>query len=81
MVPILPQKPWEYTGVDFIGPLPRTTAGNVYLLVFVDYFSKWIQVCAIREATAQVAAGKFVSEIFARHGAPTILFLIEGHHS
>uniref|UniRef100_A0A3Q3F5S0 Integrase catalytic domain-containing protein n=1 Tax=Labrus bergylta TaxID=56723 RepID=A0A3Q3F5S0_9LABR len=24
MVPILPQKPWEYTGVDFVGPLPRT---------------------------------------------------------
>ncbi len=24
MVPILPQKPWEYTGVDFVGPLLRT---------------------------------------------------------
>ncbi len=24
MVPIGPQKPWEYVGVDFVGPLPRT---------------------------------------------------------
>lgn len=78
MVPILPQKPWEYTGVDFVGPLPRTVSGNAYLLVFVDYFSKWIEVCAVREATAQVAAGKFVSEVFARHGTPTYLISDRG---
>ena len=58
MVPILPQKPWEYAAVDYVGPLPCTASGNAYLLVFVDYFSKWIEVCAVREATAQVAAGK-----------------------
>uniref|UniRef100_A0A3P9QCD1 Integrase catalytic domain-containing protein n=1 Tax=Poecilia reticulata TaxID=8081 RepID=A0A3P9QCD1_POERE len=73
MVPIVPQKPWENTGVDFVGPLPRTQSVNAYLLVFVDYFSKWIEVCAVREATAQVAASKFLSEIFARHGTPTYL--------
>uniref|UniRef100_A0A3Q3FKY2 Integrase catalytic domain-containing protein n=1 Tax=Labrus bergylta TaxID=56723 RepID=A0A3Q3FKY2_9LABR len=78
MIPILPQKPWEYTGVDFVGPLPRTASGNAYLLVFVDYFSKWIEVCAVREATAQVAASKFVSEVFSRHGAPTYLISDRG---
>uniref|UniRef100_A0A3Q3M9M7 Integrase catalytic domain-containing protein n=1 Tax=Labrus bergylta TaxID=56723 RepID=A0A3Q3M9M7_9LABR len=78
MVPILPQKPWEYTGVDFVGPLPRTESGNAYLLVFVDYFSKWIEVCAVREATAQVAASKFVSEVFSRHGPPTYLISDRG---
>uniref|UniRef100_A0A3B4YVK3 Integrase catalytic domain-containing protein n=1 Tax=Seriola lalandi dorsalis TaxID=1841481 RepID=A0A3B4YVK3_SERLL len=78
MVPILPQRPWEYAGVDFVGPLPRTASGNAYLLVFVDYFSKWIEVCAVREATAHVAAAKFVSEIFARHGAPTYLISDRG---
>lgn len=57
MVPISPQKPWQYTGLDFVGPLPRTASGNSHLLVFVDYFSKWIEVCAVKEATAQVAAG------------------------
>lgn len=39
MVSIQPQKPWEYTGVDYVGPLPRTQ-GNAYILIFVDYFSK-----------------------------------------
>lgn len=40
MVPIVAKKPWEYTGVEFVGPLPRTQAGNTYLLIFTDYFSK-----------------------------------------
>uniref|UniRef100_A0A3Q3KT58 Integrase catalytic domain-containing protein n=1 Tax=Mastacembelus armatus TaxID=205130 RepID=A0A3Q3KT58_9TELE len=67
-----------YVGVDFVGPLPRSTAGNAYLLVFVDCFSKWIEASAVREATAQVVAGKFVSKIFARHGTPTYLISDRG---
>uniref|UniRef100_A0A3Q3NBZ8 Integrase catalytic domain-containing protein n=1 Tax=Mastacembelus armatus TaxID=205130 RepID=A0A3Q3NBZ8_9TELE len=78
MVPISPQKPWEYTGVDFIGPLPRTPSGNAYIIVFVDYFSKWVEVCAVKEASALVAASKFVSEIFARHCTPTYLISDRG---
>lgn len=78
MVPIVPQKLWEYAGVDFVGPLPHTASGNACLLVFVDYFPKWIEVCAVREATAQTAASKFLSEIFARHGAPIYLISDRG---
>uniref|UniRef100_A0A3Q0R4V2 Gypsy retrotransposon integrase-like protein 1 n=1 Tax=Amphilophus citrinellus TaxID=61819 RepID=A0A3Q0R4V2_AMPCI len=78
MVPIQPQRPWEYTGVDYVGPLPRTQRGNAYILVFVDYFSKWIEVSAVREATAQVAADKFITEIFAQHGSPSNLISDRG---
>lgn len=78
MVPIQPQRPWEYNGVDYVGPLPRTASGNAYVIVFVDYFSKWIEVSAVREATAQVAANKFISDIFARHGAPSYLITDRG---
>uniref|UniRef100_A0A671NMU5 Integrase catalytic domain-containing protein n=1 Tax=Sinocyclocheilus anshuiensis TaxID=1608454 RepID=A0A671NMU5_9TELE len=78
MIPICPQRPWEYTGVDFAGPLPCTSCGNAYILVFVDYFSKWVEVSAVREATAQVAASKLLSEVFARHGAPTYLISDRG---
>ena len=78
MVPIQPQRPWEYTGVDYVGPLPRTSSGNAYIIVFVDYFSKWIEVSAVREATALVAANKFISDVFARHGAPSFLISDRG---
>uniref|UniRef100_A0A3B4GQR1 Integrase catalytic domain-containing protein n=1 Tax=Pundamilia nyererei TaxID=303518 RepID=A0A3B4GQR1_9CICH len=59
--------------VDFVGPVPCTPAGNAYLIVFVDYLNKWVEACAVKEATSQVAAGKFVTDIFARHGTPTYL--------
>ncbi|KAK3545104.1 hypothetical protein QTP70_000616 [Hemibagrus guttatus] len=78
MVPIRPQKPWEYVGVDFVGPLPHTSSGNAYILVFVDYFSKSVEIVAVREATAQVAANKLLSEVFSRHGAPTYLISDRG---
>uniref|UniRef100_A0A3Q3W4I2 Integrase catalytic domain-containing protein n=1 Tax=Mola mola TaxID=94237 RepID=A0A3Q3W4I2_MOLML len=67
-----------YAGVDYVGPLPRKPNGNAYILVFVDYFSKWIEVSAVREATAQVAANKFISDVFARHGAPSYLLSDRG---
>ncbi|KAK3508128.1 hypothetical protein QTP70_015177 [Hemibagrus guttatus] len=78
MVQIRPQKPWEYVGVDFVGPLPRTSSGNAYIIVFVDYFSKWVEIVAVREATAQVASSKLLSEVFSRHGAPTYLISDRG---
>uniref|UniRef100_A0A3Q3XRR1 Integrase catalytic domain-containing protein n=1 Tax=Mola mola TaxID=94237 RepID=A0A3Q3XRR1_MOLML len=78
MVPICPQRPWEYAGVDYVGPLPRTPNGNAYILVFLDYFSKWIEVSAVREAIAQVSANKFNSDVFARHGAPSYLISDRG---
>ena len=28
-------------GIDLIGPLPETKAGNQYIITLVDYFSKW----------------------------------------
>ncbi|KAI4890099.1 hypothetical protein NFI96_006573 [Prochilodus magdalenae] len=78
LVPVHASEPWEVAGVDFVGPLPRKAAGNAYILVFVDYFSKWVEVSAVREATAQVAANKFQSEVFTRHGAPKYLISDRG---
>uniref|UniRef100_A0A672YWE3 Integrase catalytic domain-containing protein n=1 Tax=Sphaeramia orbicularis TaxID=375764 RepID=A0A672YWE3_9TELE len=73
MQPVIVSYPWEFVGVDFVCPLPRSTRGNEYILIFIDYFMKWVEICPVREATAAVAARKFVSEVFARHGAPKYL--------
>ena len=32
-------------GIDFMGPFP-SSAGNEYILVVVDYVSKWVEVVA-----------------------------------
>ena len=43
----------QMVAIDILGPLPVTLAGNKYILVAADYFSKWIEAYAIpnQEAT------------------------------
>ena len=39
---------WE---MDILGPLPRDPGAVKYLLVFIDYFTKWIRARPLREIT------------------------------
>ncbi|KAK3529641.1 hypothetical protein QTP70_032518, partial [Hemibagrus guttatus] len=41
-------------------------------------FQQWVEIVQVREATAQVAASKLLSEVFSRHGAPTYLISDRG---
>ncbi|KAK3921822.1 Retrovirus-related Pol polyprotein from transposon 412 [Frankliniella fusca] len=62
--------PWERVGVDLAGPFPRTARGNRYLLVAVDYFSKWPEAIPIPSAHSEVVARALVDNIFTRFGSP-----------
>jgi hypothetical protein len=48
--PLLPithvTKPFEMLGVDVLGPLPTTTSGRKYVVVFTDYLTKWTEAFA-----------------------------------
>ena len=33
--------PYNRIGMDMVGPLPRTKAGNKHILVIVDYATRW----------------------------------------
>jgi len=62
--------PWERVGVDLAGPFPRTPRGNRYLLVAVDYFSKWPEAIPIPSMHSAVVARALVDNIFTRFGSP-----------
>ena len=62
--------PLERVGLDIIGPLERTKEGNNYILVVVDYFTKWVEAYGIPDQSALTVADKFVSEFVARFGVP-----------
>nr|GFB26111.1 reverse transcriptase domain-containing protein [Tanacetum cinerariifolium] len=55
-------------GIDFIGPF-SPSRGNKYILVAVDYLSKWIEVKALPTNDARVVC-KFLKSLFARFGTP-----------
>ncbi|GJS80631.1 reverse transcriptase domain-containing protein [Tanacetum coccineum] len=54
-------------------------AGNKYILVAVDYLSKWVEAKAIPTNDAQVVC-KFLKSLFARFGAPRAIISDRGTH-
>ncbi|GJV29123.1 reverse transcriptase domain-containing protein [Tanacetum coccineum] len=62
---------FDVWGIDFMGPFP-SSKGNKYILVAVDYLSKWVEAKALPTNDARSRC-KFLKSLFARFGAL-------GHH-
>ncbi|GJX50374.1 reverse transcriptase domain-containing protein [Tanacetum coccineum] len=65
-------------GIDFMGPFPNSK-GNKYILVAVDYVSKWFKAQALPTNDARVVI-KFLRRLFARFGVPKALISDRGTH-
>nr|GEV96415.1 reverse transcriptase domain-containing protein [Tanacetum cinerariifolium] len=57
---------FDVWGIDFMGPFP-SSRGNTYILVVVNYFSKWVEAKALPTNDARVFC-KFFKSLFARFG-------------
>ncbi|GJR38264.1 reverse transcriptase domain-containing protein [Tanacetum coccineum] len=69
---------FDVWGLDFIGPFPNSR-GNKYILVVVDYVSKWVKAQALPMNDAQVVV-KFLRGLFARFWVPKSLISDRGTH-
>ncbi|GJR86232.1 reverse transcriptase domain-containing protein [Tanacetum coccineum] len=62
---------FDIWGLDFMGPFPNSK-GNKYILVAVDYVSKWVEAQALPTNDACFVI-KFLKRLFARFGVPKAL--------
>ena len=62
--------PMERVAIDVAGPLPISSAGNRFILVVMDYFTKWPEAYAIPNQEATTIAQVLVNEFFSRFGVP-----------
>ncbi|GJY68947.1 reverse transcriptase domain-containing protein [Tanacetum coccineum] len=69
---------FDIWGIDFMGPFP-SSRGNKYILVAVDYLSKWVEAKALPTNDARVVC-KFLKSLFARFGAPRAIISDHGTH-
>ncbi|GJV91613.1 reverse transcriptase domain-containing protein [Tanacetum coccineum] len=67
---------FDVWGLDFMGPFPESR-GNKYILVAVDYVSKWVEAQALPTNDARVVV-KFLRSLFARFGVPKALISDRG---
>ncbi|GJU28894.1 reverse transcriptase domain-containing protein [Tanacetum coccineum] len=59
---------FDVWSIDFMGPFP-SSHGNKYILVAVDYLSKWVEAKALPTNDAQVVV-KFLKSLFAQFETP-----------
>nr|GEW66119.1 reverse transcriptase domain-containing protein [Tanacetum cinerariifolium] len=61
-------RPIHYVSIDFMGPF-SSSRRNKYILIAVDYLSKWVEAKALLTNDARVVC-KFLKNLFARFGFP-----------
>ena len=62
-----------------MGPFP-ISLGNSYLLLAVDYLSKWVEAKATRTNDSKVVVDFIKSNIFVRFGTPRVVISDRGTH-
>ncbi len=60
--------PMERIGVNILGPFPIREAGNRFVLVAMDYFTKWPEAYVVPDQSASTSVQRLVDEMFARFG-------------
>nr|GFA93719.1 reverse transcriptase domain-containing protein [Tanacetum cinerariifolium] len=69
---------FDVWGIDFMGPFP-SSKGSKFILVAVDYLSKWVEAKALPTNDARVVV-KFLKSLFSRFGTPKAIISDRGTH-
>ena len=76
---ILEVKLFNIWGMDFMGSF-LSSFSNLYILLAVDYTSKWVEAIPTRTSDAKVVASFLRSHIFTQFGTPRALITDGGTH-
>ncbi|CAN6678310.1 unnamed protein product [Malus baccata var. baccata] len=70
---------FDVWGIDFMRPFPSSN-GFLYILLAVDYVSKWVEAKATKTNYSRVVSDFIKTNIFARFGIPTAIISDRGSH-
>ena len=68
--PMVIDQPWKRIGLDLMGPLPKMEQGFRYIMVIVDYFSKWVETFPLKTKSSQEIMKNFTEHVVSRFGVP-----------
>ena len=75
--------PWPFSvwGIDIIGKFsPNSSSGHEYILVAIDYFTKWVEAASYARLTVAKVAKFIRTHIIYRYGVPHELISDRGVH-
>ena len=70
---------FDVWGIDFMGPFPFLF-GNFYILLIVDYVSKWVEAIACPRNAGSIVVNFVQKHIFNRFETPRTIFSDAGSH-
>nr|CAH7717819.1 unnamed protein product [Callosobruchus chinensis] len=75
---VIPRRPGELVCTDLIGPLPVSRGGTTYILVFVDAFTKYVKIYALKRATTKVILKRLLKDYVPEVQKPTCILSDNG---
>ncbi|CAL8117216.1 unnamed protein product [Prunus armeniaca] len=76
--PIISPWPFAQWGLDFIGPMPQGKGQVKYIIVVVDYFTKWVEAEPLATITAAKMEDFIWTNICCRFGIPYAIITDNG---
>ena len=74
--PIIIKGPFQQWGLNFIGLInPTSSAGHQYVIIVIEYFTKWVEAKATKKMTFEVVCGFLTENILVRFGVPIKLVM------
>ena len=70
--------PFEIIGVDLIGPLAMSPAGNKYVLTVIDHHSGWAEAYPIPNKKCVTVETAITTKLFPQHGYPRVIIMDNG---
>ena len=81
--PLIPlpivSEPFSRIAMDIVGPLPRSRAGNKYILVICDYATRYPEAVPLKSIDAESVAEELI-KVFARVGVPREILTDQGEN-
>jgi hypothetical protein len=78
LTPMMSAWPFTQWGIDLIGPLPKVKLQRRFVVVAIDYFSKWIEARALSVTTTKHIKAFIKEQILCRYGVPRVLISDNG---
>lgn len=64
--------------MDIMGPLPESFKGNKYILVIMEYTTRYVLGLPLKEISAKTVMRKFIKHIVNREGIPSEILTDQG---
>ena len=78
--PVIAVGPFEKWGIDFMHCRPTSVGGHAYIIVFIEYFTKWDEAMPTYAKDGKITTLFIFNHIIARFEIPMAIVTDHGSH-